>query len=236
MASTTAAICVLAERRELQLLELREAREREALRERRLGPVGEDEQHGRRVDGARDHVEQVARERVEPVAVLEHEHERLASAALARRQSASRFSSEVLRSFASNELVSSVSGIGRPSSASSSGARGNEGGVDRARAPPRAPRSARRRGRARGRRAGCARSRARRSSSRSSRTTGTRRTATSTPRRRTLAHELGDQARLAHPGLGRDADDPALARSADASRPRVQRRRARPTDRRAAAR
>ena len=38
----------------------------------------------RRRDGARDDVEQVARERVEPVAVLEHEHERLGRGARAQ--------------------------------------------------------------------------------------------------------------------------------------------------------
>ena len=56
-----------------------ELRQRKPLGERCFGTVDDDEQDRFRVDGPSEHVEQVAGERVEPVAVLQDEHDRLPS-------------------------------------------------------------------------------------------------------------------------------------------------------------
>ena len=90
-------------------------------------------------------------------------------------RSARRSSSEVLRSFASNEAVSSESGISRPRTDDSSGARGDQVGVDGRERRLHAGALLHRRRRSPRSRGSDARSRARRSSWRSCRTTGTRR-------------------------------------------------------------
>ena len=56
---------------------MREALEPEPASDARLGPIREQDEHGQRRDCAGEDLEQVARERVDPVAVLEHEDERL---------------------------------------------------------------------------------------------------------------------------------------------------------------
>ena len=84
-------------------MELRQLLEPEPAARRGCRPVGEHEQHGQRGRRADEGREQVARERADPVTVLEHDHDELARPHGPCRQSASRPSSDVLRSLASNE-------------------------------------------------------------------------------------------------------------------------------------
>ena len=170
-------------------------------------------------------LEQVARQLVDPVAVLEDDDERVVAPTRARRQPTSRSSSDALRTLASKarrELGVRDVEAERPTS--SSGRAGDERRIDRgerrlelSRAgvrgrvvveveqppPDLAPR---------------------RSSSCSCRTPGTRRRRPRAPAPARRPDELGDQPRLAHAGLGRDADDPPVA----GQRPQLEpRRRAR---------
>ena len=113
---------------EPQLLDLRAAR-------RGRAPAAAPPRGGRRARAARDRARRRARSRrggrarAGRASGSPRARARAARcAARARRQSASRFSSDVLRSLASNELVSSVSGIDRPSTTSRSGARATSAG------------------------------------------------------------------------------------------------------------
>ena len=81
-----------------------------ARRRGRLRSIGEHEQHRQRGRRPTEDLEQVARQRVDPVAVLEHEDDRLLGPRGPAGRSATRSSSEALRIFASNEPVISVVG------------------------------------------------------------------------------------------------------------------------------
>ena len=81
-------------------------------------------------DAAREHLEQVARERVDPVAVLEHEHERLFGRSRAQAVGEQRLERRLAQLRRRSERVSSLSGIEMPSTRRASGARGRSDGID----------------------------------------------------------------------------------------------------------
>ena len=107
---------------------MREACDAESAPQLAARAIRKHDQHAKRRKRAREHLEKIARKRIEPVAILEHEHERSVAGLARARHSTRRLSSEVLRSFASNEAVRSLSGIGRSSRPASSGARGTSAG------------------------------------------------------------------------------------------------------------
>ena len=106
-----------------ELAEAGAAFDAEAAAGRRRRPVGEHEQHGQRRRRPDEDLEQVARQLVDPVAVLEHGDDRRLRRTAPAGTIASRSSSDVLRSLASKPRVRSVSGIDSPTTSLSSGVR-----------------------------------------------------------------------------------------------------------------
>ena len=174
--------------------------------------IGQDDQHRQAGGRPAEDLEQVARQRVDPVAVLEDEDERLARRPGAAGTVARRSSSDALRSFASSAPSASLSGISSPRTVSSSGARATSAGSIAVSAAS----------------TGATLARPRSSSSSTPQqappdlapdeVARVRAERLALPERDEQPapagdpDELRDEARLAHAGLGGDPDDPAVAR------------------------